>query len=163
MFKTGSTLRVSPKNFIWLSSFNSNRRHQHVTTTQMSASTQSPEANHKGETTQHLAWSSSDPFIVATDKDSIKPDGHGRRFIRHHVMKGKNRKRAVTRPSAPKSWINRDNDFSESPTQLTPQLNVSPSLVGFGDQIESHMLQDAFKCMPLLSKSTCRRLLIQGL
>ncbi|KAF3402134.1 hypothetical protein DPV78_003556 [Talaromyces pinophilus] len=81
------------------------------------------------------------------------PDRRGRRLIRHHVMKGKNQKRAVTRPSTPKSWINRDNDVSESPTRLCPQLNVSPSLVGFDDRIESHMLQDAFKFINVMQQA----------
>jgi hypothetical protein len=119
----------------------------------MSINTQTPEAIHKGKTTQSLAWSSCDPFIIATDKDSIKPDGHGRRFIRHYVMKGKNGKRIETRPSAPKSWINRGNGFSESATRVCPQMNVSPSLFGLGAGIDSYMLQDAYKCMYIFLKS----------
>lgn len=120
-----------------------------MATAQMSADSQNPQTDHKGKTAQFLAWSSCDPFIVATDKDSIKPDGRRRRFIRRHVMKGKNQKRSVDRPPALKSWFDRENDLAVSQAQLCPQLDVSLLLVGFDDRINSHMLQDAFKCTPI--------------
>lgn len=38
-----------------------------------------------------------DPFIVATGRDTIKPDGQARKFIRSHVMQGKNKGKGSTR------------------------------------------------------------------
>ena len=59
--------------------------------------------------------SGSDPFIVATGLDSIRPNTSARKFIRHHVMKGKNKvkkkkkRRAILQPSVSiGSWINRE-------------------------------------------------------
>ena len=48
-----------------------------------------------------------DMFILATDRDSIKPDASARKLIRRHVMKGKNRK-AVPRRLRCGSWINHE-------------------------------------------------------
>lgn len=38
-----------------------------------------------------------DPFIIATGRDSLKPDAKSLKFIRHHAMKGKNRKQTPPR------------------------------------------------------------------
>ncbi|RVX71999.1 hypothetical protein B0A52_04597 [Exophiala mesophila] len=64
-----------------------------------------------------------DMFILATDRDSIKPDASARKLIRRHVMKGKNRK-AVPRllmvmqktmypPAIHATLIPRDNSWME--------------------------------------------------
>lgn len=52
-------------------------------------------------------------FILATDKDSIKPDAGSRKLIRRHVMKGKNRK-AVPQRYTCGSWINHEQGESAS-------------------------------------------------
>ncbi|CAH0022284.1 unnamed protein product [Clonostachys rhizophaga] len=38
-----------------------------------------------------------DPFIIATGRDSLKPDAKSLKFIRHHAMRGKNRKQTPPR------------------------------------------------------------------
>lgn len=59
------------------------------------------------------ARSADDMFILATDKDSIKPDASSRKLIRRHVMKGKNRKAVPQRPTCG-SWINHEQGDSAS-------------------------------------------------
>jgi hypothetical protein len=51
------------------------------------------------------------PFIVATNQDTIKPNATSRMLIRHHVMKGKNRKDVSSQRTALRSWVNQGREF----------------------------------------------------
>jgi len=51
------------------------------------------------------------PFIVATNQDTIKPDATSRMLIRHHVMKGKNRKDVSSQRATLRSWVNQGREF----------------------------------------------------
>ncbi|KAJ9273845.1 hypothetical protein DTO212C5_124 [Paecilomyces variotii] len=112
------------------------------------------------------SYGSSDPFIVATGQDSIKPDASSRRFIRRHVMKGKNRKPIASSQLALGSWINNAhdlNDFQIATTSMgslhrpfaTPvglQLNSStPSLLGFAE-MEPRMLHLIYDFVTVMKK-----------
>lgn len=67
-----------------------------------------------------------DAFIIATGRDNITPDAGARKFIRHHVMKGKNKvktkkisKLSAQRQSAPYgSWISPEGGSASATTQL---------------------------------------------
>ncbi|GAD92297.1 hypothetical protein PVAR5_0887 [Paecilomyces variotii No. 5] len=128
----------------------------------------SPEVCQKRKAMKSLAsCGSSDPFIVATGEDSIKPDASSRRFIRRHVMRGKNRKRIAPRALAHGSWINRHN---QNPSQwaalsnmeslhgpfATPvvlQMNsTTPSLLGFVD-MEPCMLHLIYNFITIMGKA----------
>ncbi|KAH8896139.1 hypothetical protein GQ53DRAFT_640012 [Thozetella sp. PMI_491] len=52
----------------------------------------------------------SDPFIISTGPESIKPDAKARRLIRGHVMKGRNRRKGTSLPAPIGSWVNGDHD-----------------------------------------------------
>lgn len=88
------------------------------------------------------------PFIIATNQDTIKPDATSRILIRHHVMKGRNRKDASSQRSTPRSWVNQGREFQPkwlrgclaSPLRL--QIN-DPGLpvTGLKHNIEPCMVQ----------------------
>lgn len=51
------------------------------------------------------------PFIVAINQETIKPDATSRTLIRHHVMKGKNRKAISSQRTTLRSWVNQERGF----------------------------------------------------
>ncbi|KAH8892276.1 hypothetical protein GQ53DRAFT_686240 [Thozetella sp. PMI_491] len=67
-----------------------------------------------------------DPFIIMNPSSRLKPDADSRRFIRSHVMRGKNRK--VQRRPPPGSWINADHDL-----ELQQRLVASAQASDGGD------------------------------
>ncbi|KAH8705808.1 hypothetical protein BGW36DRAFT_368201 [Talaromyces proteolyticus] len=68
----------------------------------------------KREAGQCLERPSRGPFIIATGHDNIKPDARSRKFIRHHVMRGKNQKRVASQDYQLGSWINREHEVPMS-------------------------------------------------
>lgn len=86
----------------------------------------------KGKAVQGLASPHSpDPFIVATDRDSIRPDVSSRKRIRHHVMRGKNRKEVSPQQRTIGSWVNHGHDApSASAIEAQPALSLAPQVIG---------------------------------
>jgi len=113
-----------------------------------------------------------DPFIVTTS--AAKPDEASRKFIRSHVMRGKNRRKRnqVVRHTLPGSWINdmeRPVEQAASPPgqledlqlalasvtsrgislplSIPPRVGAEFSLLRFADEMKPHRVELVVKCM----------------
>lgn len=113
-----------------------------------------------------------DPFIVTTTLAGIKPDASSRRFIRSHVMRGKNRRSDNRRspPAALGSWINGDQSpdyqtpepayssqslvqiHSPAPLRIYPQVTaIDMSSLPFAADMEPYMVELLVNCEPPLT------------
>ncbi|KAK3344259.1 hypothetical protein B0T25DRAFT_463449 [Lasiosphaeria hispida] len=97
-----------------------------------------------------------DPFIVMTS-GSVKPDSEARKYIRSHVMRGKNRKRVSRKENFPiGSWINNQegqeaprHTISDIPRSLAPDV----ALVNYAADIKPEMMELVFKWFTSLKQA----------
>ena len=138
--------------------------------------TQGP--HQEGQAVNDFVHLAPDPFIVATSQDSIKPSIRSRKFIRRHVMKGKNRKRVNSQFSALGSWINHGRNPSASshlnwPNGLAFQRTLVPYLglqknclsasgMCFRVEMEPCMVRLIYDCGSLLAHFAWSQLLTRG-
>ena len=91
-----------------------------------------------------------DPFIVITSAaGSQQPDAATRRYIRSHVMRGKNRKRPRHESSPAGSWIN-----GQLPTEPHPAIPKVPRCLGtdvaflqYAEDLSPAMQELVFQCL----------------
>lgn len=102
---------------------------------------------------------------MATGQDDMKPDASCRKFIRTHVMKGKNRKRVAFQEPASGAWISHEHEICASQhwtTSLGHQMSGSiPALLRSEMGMEPYMLQPIHDCGNLLLPFGWLQLLIQ--
>ena len=91
---------------------------------------------------------------MATGQDDMKPDASCRKFIRTHVMKGKNRKRVDSKEPASGSWISHEQEIYASQhwaTSLGHQMSGSiPALLRLEMGMDPYMSQPIHDCGNLL-------------
>lgn len=114
---------------------------------------QSTVASRKPGRKRRAVQSLASPFIVATNHDTIKPDATSRKLIRHHVMKGRNRKDVSSQRTTLRSWVNQEREFQPKwlrdclANPLRLQINdLGLPVTGLRFNIEPCMLQVIHDC-----------------